>query len=66
MSKIIILILIIKIIQCIINTYQANRLISMDNIQSRTNNLRQNKFLEINQIFIQIFSLIWFYGISTI
>ena len=57
MSKIIILILIITIIQCIIHTYQANRLISMDNIQSRTNNLRQNKFLEINQI---VYSNIFF------
>ena len=37
----------------------------MHNIQSRTNNLRQNKFIKINQFFIQIFSLIGFYGIST-
>ena len=64
MSKIIIIMIII--IQWIIQTKQANKFISIHNIQSRTNNLRQNKFVEINQIFIQIFSLNWFYGISTI
>ena len=60
MSKMII------IIQWIIQTKKANKFISMHNIQSRTNDLRQKKFLEINQIFIQMFSLMWFYGISTI
>ena len=38
----------------------------MHNIQSRTNNLRQKKkIVEINQIFIQVSSLIRFYGISS-
>ena len=46
------------IIQGIIQTKQANKFISIHNIQSRTNNLSQNKFVELNQIFIQIFSLI--------
>ena len=40
-----------------IQTTQANKFISIHNIQSRTNNLRQNKFVEINQI---VYSNIFF------
>ena len=40
-----------------IQTKQANKFISIHNIQSRTNNLRQNKFVEINQI---VYSNIFF------
>ena len=55
------LIIIIIMIQWIIQTKQANKFISIHNIQSRTNNLRQNKFVEINQI---VYSNIFFNLVS--